>query len=427
MRRLGAAFILLIALFSLFYFQQSQPRQTGPLTHHAYVWQRRWDSSMQKALQDAPKEISSLNILAAELTWTRKGENHHLIHVPWKNDWISAKRKVFLSLRIGEYSGSFSRQSKASQIVLSSVDAILSRAENGKRGIAGLQLDFDCPSSKLHGYRKWILMIQDHYPGLSLSITSLPTWLKERAFSRLINSLDHFVLQVHSFQRPRNSKQDLTTCPSKKALEWVEEAASIEKSFFVALPTYSYLVHFNEKGRFQSLSADANLKRRPSNGSSRLVRSNSEELAALVRVWERSRPRNLKGLIWYRLPSPQDQMNWPIETFRSVIKGQPPEKKIELCLETSSDGLWELYLVNSGDRELRKGPRIQLSWSDGAPIAYDCFASYSWSQEKSRNSELSFGKDSGQSFVLKPGERCLVAWLRLAGENYVEATIHSGF
>lgn len=426
MRRLGAAFILLTALFSLFWLQQTPPRQSGALTQYAYVWQRRWDASVQSALHSVPKEISSLNVLAAELSWRRNGQNPFLVQVPWKSQWLAPETPVFLSLRIGEFSGSFDRQSQASQIVLNAVGSVLERARKEQRNISGLQLDFDCPSSKLGGYREWVLMIQNHYPELSLSITSLPTWLKERSFSRLIHSLDHFVLQVHSFQRPRRSSQKLTTCPTKKALHWVEQAAGLGKPFFVALPTYSYLVHFNNKGQFQSLSADGNRKRRPIDGKSRIVSSNAEELAALVRVWERSRPIHLRGLIWYRLPCPQDQMNWPKETFESVIQGQPPQKKLELCLETSSNGLWELYLVNSGDRELRKGPEIRLSWSSGGPVAYDCFSTYKWSQEKTTNSELHFGGERGQSFLLKPGERCLVAWLRLAGGDYVEATIRSG-
>lgn len=422
MRRLGGAFILMIALFSIFWLRQSQPRQSGPLTHYAYVWQRRWDSSMESSLGAAPTKITSLNILAAELTWNRRGERQRLIHVPWKSQWIQSETPVFLSLRIAEYSGSFNEDSEASQRVLTAVESVLDQAKAQQQTLAGLQLDFDCPSSKLDGYRNWILMIQNRFPNLALSVTSLPTWLKVRAFGRLIHTLDHFVLQVHSFQRPRNSNQTLTTCPSKMAVQWAEDAASFGKPFFVALPTYSYLVHFNKKGEFHSLTADGNPKRRPINGVTRIVRSSAVELSALVRVWERSRPANLKGLIWYRLPSPNDRLNWPIETFRSVIQGEAPERKAELCLEASVAGLWELYLVNSGTEELRKGPEIMLSWSEGSPIAYDCFSSYRWSHSEGF-SKLKFRNAGGKSFVLRPGERCLVAWIRLAGGNYVEATL----
>lgn len=426
MRRLAATIILLTSLFTVCLAQRPGPRKSGALTQYAYVWQRRWSKPLKETLKTLPSDIQGLNILAGELTWTRKGDKARLVHVPWQKNWLPSKGPIVLSLRIAEYSGSFDSDSKATQTVIHSVRAILRKAKQSEAKIDGLQLDFDCPSSKLEGYRRWTKLIQSTFPSVKLSITTLPTWLGERAFARLVQSLDHFVLQVHSFQRPKRSRETLTTCSSRSALRWVEEAAALETPFFVALPTYSYRVHFDSRGQFFSISADAGPKQRPVHGTTRIVRSSAEEMAALVRVWQRSRPASMLGVIWYRLPLPQDQLNWPMETLRSVMKGRRPSRQFELTIESKRPGLWELYLVNSGDRELMRGPEIRVSWSEGDLVAFDCFGSYSWIREDRNHSQLKFGGGQRQSFVLKPGERYLVAWLRMAGGNYVEATIPAG-
>ncbi|WP_419901271.1 DUF3142 domain-containing protein [Kiloniella sp.] len=48
------------------------------------------------------------------------------------------------------------------------------------RPVTGIEIDFDSPSTRLEGYRKWLVRIQGQLPDdISLNITGLPSWFED--------------------------------------------------------------------------------------------------------------------------------------------------------------------------------------------------------------------------------------------------------
>jgi hypothetical protein len=415
-----------LTLCTLACLQANTPRLAGPLHQDAYVWQRHWDQSVKNALSEVPEKIRALTVLGGEITWTRAGKNARYWPIKIQSNWLTlSKRPVTVALRVGAYSGSFKRTSEGTKFLLGSLKELMKKTKNKGLRVVGIQIDFDCGSSKLDGYRNWLKLLRNELSSTELSITTLPTWLQERAFGRLVRAVDYYVLQVHSFERPRDSGRSLATCHSNFAVTWAEQAAAFERPFFVALPSYSYIVHFDRTGRFRSLSADGAGRRAPVGGRSRFVRSNSESLAALVRVWTRSRPAHFKGLIWYRLPISRDRMNWPAETFKAVINGCVPKSELILQIKERKSGLWELFLSNKGEREESVFPNVNLTWADGRIVASDLLCGYRWGTRNIQDARLRPGEQVKRDWVLRPGERHLIAWLRMSGGTYVEASFQS--
>ena len=140
------------------------------------------------------------------------------------------------------------------------------------------QIDFDCAASKLDGYRIWVETIRKKITPTPLTITTLPSWLKEPAFKTLVEATDGYVLQVHSVEKPKSFDAPFTLCDPVAAQHAVELAGKINVPFRVALPTYGYLLAFDQSGKFIGLSAEGPNKSWPVDVRVREVRTHPLEM-----------------------------------------------------------------------------------------------------------------------------------------------------
>lgn len=209
-----------------------------------------------------------------------------------------------------------------------------------------------------------------------LVITVLPDWLGRADFDPLATAADGFVLQVHSLERPRAPEQPLTLCDPAAARRAVERAGRTGVPFRVALATYGYCVAFDPHGKLIGLQADGPAVTWPADALLRVVRSDPAATAALVRDWTASRPASLRGIIWYRLPTAADALNWRWPTLRAVMTGRTPCARLELETHRSAPGLFELELANTGEADASLPAEITVNWAAARLLAADTLTGY---------------------------------------------------
>ena len=125
---------------------------------------------------------------------------------------------------------------------------------------------------------------------MSLSITALPTWLADGGFAPLVGDLDHFVLQVHSLEKPETIDRPVTLCDPQKTVAWAEMANEAGTPFHVALPTYGYRLVFDTDDRFVALSAEGPRPVTPPGYRVGVVMANPLAMAPLAAHLRRHRP-----------------------------------------------------------------------------------------------------------------------------------------
>lgn len=246
-----------------------------------------------------------------------------------------------------------------------------------------------------------------------MTITALPSWLRhDDEFSRLIKATDGYVLQVHSLEPPRRPDAEILLCDPEAAQRWVESASRFGRPFRVALPTYGYVVAFGSGSEIVGVSAEGPRPSWPRDAAIRVARSDPDAMARLVRNWTEDRPAELAGLIWYRLPAAGDRLNWPWPAFRAVLEGRAPRRELQTVRREPEPGLIEIDLVNAGETEMPWPSPVDFRWKEGEMLAADGLAGYQVHPAGPRGIRLQRGA-SAWDRPLRPGERRMVAWLRL--------------
>lgn len=393
------------------------PMASGPFQQDAYVWQRAWTDDVQSAVSEPPPCIGSLVALAAE---TRHNEGQwRTVRVTLDYEALKASRRpIGLAIRIGPYGGPFERDDATARHLADLGRSVLADAREAGVEPAELQIDFDCATSKLTGYRTWIQMLRAALPDApAITITALPTWLRSWDFADLAEATDGYVLQVHSFERP-TAEQNLTLCDPAAARRAVMRAGRIGEAFRVALPTYSYVVAFGPDGEFLGLAAEGRRPNWPADTDVRTVRADPAELAALVRDWTANRPEAMKGIIWYRLPVATDRLNWRTATLEAVAAGRTPQADVGVVARSNGEGLIDVELTNTGEAGGPAPRRIEITHGEIRRLAADALGEGRY--ETTPTSTI-FTLD--EPLWVRPGDALPIGWLRLA--NDTEVTIHA--
>lgn len=386
-------------------------RTSGVLSQGAYVWQRRWSPEVVDAIAHAPANIHSLAVLAAEVAWV--GGKPEV--VPMRIDMKSLRatgKTLGLCLRIGPYPGPFNRDDATIRMLGQLAASIVDEARQTGFTPQELQLDFDCAASKLAGYTRWVQTLKKNIHPVPLVITALPSWLHRKDFVALARSCHGYVLQVHSLERPRDVQSALSLCDCASACRWVEAAARLRLPFRVALPTYGYLVAFDDQGKFLGLCAEAPSPFDVTGTRWRTVSADARALAELVQTWQKDRPALLQGLIWYRLPVAGDRLNWKPATFASVVAGKSPRSDVQVECKYPEPALAEIFLRNQGDADFAMTHgHITIEWSGGQLLAVD--ALHGFTVERNEASQLRlFFPQTEPCPSLRPEESWQIAWLR---------------
>ena len=103
-----------------------------------------------------------------------------------------------------------------------------------------LQIDLDAPESKLDYYTLLMDALRKKLPKTELSATVLPCHLKhKKAFKKLADSCDYFVLQVHGLSKTQNRWFIMDEAIARNA---IKEANALKKPYKAALPLYAHTV-----------------------------------------------------------------------------------------------------------------------------------------------------------------------------------------
>ena len=416
--------LFLLAAAGLFWVAKrtspSAPHMPDPLRHECYVWQRVWNDDLRDSIRRAEPDLRGITVLAAEID-VRPGREKQQV-MPVDYSFLSTLSvPVGVAIRINPYAGPFDQNAPAAKTIRQTIQTVLEKAEAAEFKPVELQIDYDCAESKLTGYRIWVQSLKQDFPGVPITITTLPCWLKHRQFKKLIQSCDGFVLQVHSLERPKNFDEQVILCDPKRSVKWIQQADRCGVPFRVALPTHGYLVAFDEQGRFTGLSAEGPMPGWPRETQIKTVLSDPKKIAAMIQEIRAISPKNLTGAIWFRLPVPSDQLNWQWHTLRCIIQGQTLTEKIEVTCEWPDSNLAEIYLVNSGEVDVSVPMPVALEFA-GHCLAADGVNGYTIADNK-EGRLLVRPTLTGPGWRIRSQEKIKIAWIRFSQETEVNAHV----
>jgi len=349
MRLLAALLLCVVGLSG------SVPQVRGlsePLPHDAYIWQRAWTPPVIAAARQSSDIVRSWRILLAESDQAGRWTS---VAVPWP-EIASTQRPIVGVIRID---GRLDEQRMAALL-----DQIVARISSAP--LSGVEIDYDCPTSKLPTYARFLAELRKRLPrSTALSITALPTWMNSTQLDGLTRDLDEIVLQVHAVNDPRRGLFD-----ADQAERWVRAfGRRIHRPFRVALPAYDVRVTWRPDGRLASVEGEMPLLAGAVEGE--VLGAAPDAVLGFVRTLQRVAPDNLLGIVWFRLPTDADARAWSPATWRAVVAGDLPPARVRAALMPAErSGLWTVAVSNDGDVDALQPHMVRLDpaceMADGA-------------------------------------------------------------
>jgi uncharacterized protein DUF3142 len=394
-----------LALVGLFGCNQSTTTATGPLQQRGYLWQRAWNPAVLAAVQEADKRMDGIVIIGAEILWNGSTPATNRANIDWPT-LKNAQKPIALALRVASYPGPFSEDDSTANYITGVAKSLITDAKAHGLTIPELQLDFDCAQKKLSGYSLWVKAVRAAVLPTRFVITTLPAWLNEPEFSPLVRLADGFVLQVHSVPISTGAGQSFLF-DTGLARKWIRKAAGLAIPFSVALPTYRCLAGYDRSGKLVGVVMDGvDLAWSP--GTRTLEFStDADDTAALVNELLFSRPRELKELIWYRIPVATDQRNWRWPTLTAVMAGRKPAHKLQAVQR--GDNPIDISVKNTGETDKQVGVRVTVTWTGASIVAFDALPGWTVVTKSER---AVFTRIDGSQMELPPGNERSVGWLR---------------
>jgi hypothetical protein len=305
------------------------------VSHDAYIWQRVWTPAVVQAMHDSTGDIRQWHVLAAQ---TDRAGRLQMFH-PDSSVLSSSGKPVVLVVRID---GQLLQWNEA--LLLADTVALWQGWQGHGIRLAGLEIDHDCATARLPAYAHYLAALRASLPDVRLSITALPAWLHSPDLAALLAPVDESVLQVHAVRNPRAGLFD-----GALALHWVDDYAQrSDKPFRVALPTYGSRVSWDAHGRLVSVQSEAGVL--DAGDDSRELLATPQEIAAFLARLQRDPPAHFAGLVWFRLPTRNDDRAWSLPTWLAVMRQQPLHGEVTASARAGSTaGALDLVLQNPGE------------------------------------------------------------------------------
>jgi hypothetical protein len=393
------------------------------LGQEAYVWQRRWTAGVAEAVRGADRRLGRLVVLGAEVSFDGGRPRVARAEVDYAA-LAACGRPVGVAVRIGPYRGAYAADDGVGRLLGDVVAGVVSDARAHGVEPVEVQVDFDAAASKLDGYRTWVAALRRRVAPTPLTITALPSWMDAPGFASLIAACEGLVLPVHSVERPASADAEMTLCDPEKAKVWVGRAAGFGVPFRVALPTYSYMAAFGPGGKLLGLSAEGLEPRWPAAARVRTLTSDAPALARLVRQWSEERPAHLTGVIWYRLPTGEDRLNWRPITLSTILAGKTPAAELRVVSERTPEGAIGVFLTNAGTADAAlAGVTVELDWAGaGRRVASDTTAGFT--SLDSDDSHFTLVPTAGMAERwLAAGDTIALGWIRLTEDKEVRGHV----
>lgn len=327
-------FVLLI-IVSFFLDSCNNEKSINLFDHHVYIWQRVWTPSINSSILHSRSEFPVLHILVSEMELSGKIIDAN----PDYSFLVSNQCKIIPVFRINGRSPDSSWNT-----VISHIDTVINQVKKKNVSIQGIEIDYDCASSKLSDYAVVLHKIRQLIDSnVSLSITALPSWINEPNLPQVLIECNYSVLQVHSVSDPQNGIFN-----NKLAFNNIMQYNSITPvPFRVALPAYSSLIQFDESGK--AVLVENEIVRTFRN------RSNAKECEVdpvivnnMIHKLNKKSLNKLKGYVWFRLPVIEDRRSWTLPTLLSVVNNERLYSHLKIISERKN-GIFDLKLKNEGN------------------------------------------------------------------------------
>jgi len=372
-----------------------------------YIWQRNWQPEVLQSIDRIKPICDSFTILGGDFKLKDNRVESSKVFVNW--EYLESKGPVTVSFRIHKGVDKILRHEDISSFVnyvANLINNVLDEARQKNINIIGVQIDYDCPTSKLSDFTRFIKELKTHFTKVSVSITALPTWMNNDDFPALISATDYYVLQLHSFEIPKGNDKEGYIFPKDRALDYFSHAINLNRPFYLSLPTYGYEVAYTNEGKFLGLRAEGGVEFFGNNIKQKLMFADSNEILKFINMIKNYHSSNYLGICWFRLPVKSDRFNWDIKTLERVIRGQPPRAGFEIKTVNADNGVKELYLINTGEVNVENSIEFDITWQDNEKPLYDILSDFTY---------LELGDHKGLHIVGKPpmvDQRKFVGWVR---------------
>ena len=147
-----------------------------------------------------------------------------------------------------------------------------------------------------------------------------------------------------------------------------------------------------------------------------VVSADPVAISKLVKSWEKQRPDNMQGIIWYRLPVDTDRMNWTWSTLQLVRQGLAPEAtSLTFSTKVNSNNIHIITATNNSTQNIEWPQNLKLQWN-GFCIAHQTSQQYSLKKIiHSSQAELAWNKNTPHPVA--PGQSIQIGAFRFHSEN----------
>ena len=116
----------------------------------------------------------------------------------------------------------------------------------------------------------------------------------------------------------------------------------------------------------------------------------------------------LKGIVWFRLPLPDDQRSWPLPTLQALVRGEELSATLHTELQ-ANQGRFDIVLRNTGNLSARLPDN--LSFRGLQCLGGDTSDGYQW-QQQGGDWWLQRNNTTADTTQITPQQARTVAWLR---------------
>ena len=341
------------------------------LGQDAYIWQRQWTASLDRAVIASASRVRAWRVLATEVEL----DGHVVESSPHLDVLARTARPVVPVIRISGRRPEWGENERNDLIRRS--QTLVRRWRDAGVDVTGVEIDYDCPTSSLRRYAAFLSTLRqahqrarDDQRDVTLSITALPAWLDSAYLRDLLQQVDEAVLQVHAVEHPRAGLFD-----RDRALAWARAWAEVSRingvnsgngvPFRIALPTYGTRVTWARDDRITAIESEARTFANPASG--RELFATPLDVTAFIDTLRDDPPAHLAGLVWFRVPTAEDDRAWSLETWHAVMDGRALSSgdAIGASVEPSAEfpGLSDVYLHNRGAVDVMIPERVTITSS----------------------------------------------------------------
>lgn len=394
--------------------KQAPPATTVVAEETVYIWQRLWTGDVVDSVGNVAQGIDTLVPLVAEFHYPEGGAFKQ-ISVNLDIEVLeAANQQLVAGIRIP-----FVRQWDDQSIA--EISTAITELQNTYPAFKKVQIDYDCPESRLADYAKLLSALAAQLGKENLSFTALPSWLNDiQSFQNLAQHSDYFVLQVHWVDTAIANRPRLIDIA--KTRDYFKAANKVGAPFQIALPTYGSFVVYDEAKRVIDIVSEDLPVSWPIDTSAKLAFANPEEIAGLVRELLDRRPSRMKGIAWYRLPIKSDLLNWPISTFQLVRQGVAPKTHWQVETKVQTDGSTTIILSNQGQQpELNFPEGIEVT-STHSISAFDTTQLFTAINDSGSSVRFQLRQSQHDLLPFPIGQSVVIGWVRTDGK--LDSKVH---